>query len=79
MKATIESTWRFADVRDEKGRLAEARVWEGVTESGIPFAAFIVVALPGSGRELEFDRELDQSRPASTETLKAIAAVERRR
>lgn len=74
MKATISSTDRIIEISDPKGRRAEARVWEGVTEGGIAFTAYItqVQVRTGQGREAEFNRDLIRSDPPSAETRKAI-------
>ena len=74
MKATIISTDRMVEISDHQGRRAAARVWEGVTESGITFTAYItqVQVRAGQRREAEFNRELVQSGAPSAETVKAI-------
>lgn len=74
MKATITSTDRVVDVSDQHGRRAAARVWEGETESGIKFTAYItqVQVRAGQRREAEFNRELVQSGAPSAETIEAI-------
>lgn len=74
MKATVTSTSRVVDISDPSGRRATARVWEGVTENGVRFTAYItqVQVLKGGGREAEFNRDLAQSSPPAPETLKAI-------
>lgn len=63
MKATIKST--SAVVRSE-GR--EARVWEGVTEGGVPFEAHIsrVIVREDHSQE-EFERDLRPTPPARVE------------
>jgi hypothetical protein len=74
MKATIESTDRIVEISDASGRRASARVWEGVTEAGIPFTAYItqVQVRAGGGREAEFNRDLARSGPPSAEAVKAV-------
>jgi len=74
MKATIESTDRLVEISDPSGRRATARVWEGVTEGGVPFTAYItqVQVRAGGGREAAFNRDLVRSGPPSAETVKAI-------
>lgn len=74
MKATISSTDRLVEVSDPKGQRALARVWEGVSEGGIAFTAYItqVQVRIGQGREAEFNRDLVKSGPPSAETIKAI-------
>jgi hypothetical protein len=45
-----------------------ARVWEGKTESGIPCHAFITrICVDREQDSTEFDRELQEHRPASPE------------
>jgi hypothetical protein len=74
MKATIESTDRIVEVSDPSGRRALARVWQGVTESGVRFTAYITQTQvrSGEGREAEFNRDLVRSGPPDAETIKAI-------
>ena len=74
MKATMESTDRIVEISDPSGRRATARVWEGETEGGIPFVAYITLVQirAGQGREAEFNRELVKSGPPSVEARKAI-------
>jgi hypothetical protein len=74
MKATLTSTNRIVDVSDPQGRKAAARVWEGETEGGVKFTAYItlVQVLAGQGREAEFNRDLVKSGAPSAETIEAI-------
>jgi hypothetical protein len=74
MKATITSTDRIVEISDPQGRRAAARVWEGVTEGGVAFTAYITQTqvLAGQGREAEFNRDLIRSGPPTAETVKAI-------
>jgi hypothetical protein len=74
MKATITSTDRIVEVSDPSGRRASARVWEGVTEGGVQFTAYVTQTQvrAGEGREAEFNRDLVRSGPPSVETRKAI-------
>lgn len=41
MKATIESTSAIVDMRDHLGQPYRARVWHGVTETGVEFTLYI--------------------------------------
>ncbi len=72
MKATISSTDRIVEVSDPSGRRVAARVWEGVTEGGIPFTAYVTQVQVRDGGEAEFNRELVRSGPPSAETSRAI-------
>lgn len=74
MKATISSTDRIVEISDPQGRPALARVWEGETEAGIVFTAYItqVQVRAGQRREAEFNRDLVKSGAPSAETIKAI-------
>ncbi|WKA31584.1 hypothetical protein [Bradyrhizobium roseum] len=74
MKATIESTDCIVEISDPSGRRASARVWEGVTEGGVKFTAYITQTQvrAGAGREAEFNRDLIRSGRPSVETAKAI-------
>jgi hypothetical protein len=73
MKASIKSTDQVVTIRDPAGAKALARAWEGVTEDGIPFVAYItMVQVRSSERHEEFERDLQEHKPASAETLRAI-------
>lgn len=59
MKATIESTDRIITHRG-----VEARVWEGVTESGVRFQALIArIAVRVDADNSQFQRELQEHKP----------------
>lgn len=61
MKITIESTTKTVFING-----VEARIWEGHTESGIPMHAYITrVAVAPDLDATEFERELQEKRPAS--------------
>jgi hypothetical protein len=67
VKATIVSTDQI--VRVEK---QVARVWEGVSEKGVPFVAYVtMVQVRASADQKEFERELVH-KPADRWTLQAI-------
>jgi len=72
MKATITSTSKVLEISDPAGRRAIARVWEGVTEGGVPFTAYITQTQVRNGGEAEFERDLVRSPAPSPETMKAI-------
>lgn len=74
MKATIESTDRVVEISDPSGRRASARVWQGVTEGGVEFTAYItqIQVRAGRGREAEFNRALARSPAPDLDTIKAI-------
>lgn len=59
MKATIESTEQVITVNGHK-----ARIWEGVTEGGVPFQAVIArVAVHKDADNSQFERELMEHKP----------------
>lgn len=73
MKATIVSTDKIVPITDPNGARALARVWEGVTENGIPFVAYITRVQVRSNLDgREFERDLQEHKPADAETLRAI-------
>ena len=61
MKITIESTTKIVTLND-----VLARVWEGVTESGVPVHRFITRLAPtipvNDARQEEFQRELAEQK-----------------
>jgi hypothetical protein len=82
MKITIESTEKIVslDIReDNHGISMPARVWEGITDSGIPVHCFVTRIAPtidpddpaNAGKFTEFERELKEQRKPSVE----IAAI----
>lgn len=59
MKITLESTSTVVRVNG-----TEARVWEGMTEGGVPVVAFIVrTAVDEDHDSAEFERELIEKPP----------------
>lgn len=67
MQATIESTDKVVELVVD-GATVPARVWEGVTASGVPFHAFITrVAVKEDEDTAEFERDLYEQKPASPE------------
>lgn len=71
MKITIESTTKIVELKTDSrpgwdsGNMP-ARVWEGVTESGIPVHVFITRLAPtipvDDPRQEEFQRELSEQK-----------------
>ena len=73
MRATITSTDRIVEISDPSGRRATARAWEGITEGGVHFVAYITQTQVRAGTgEAEFNRDLVRSGPPSAEARKAI-------
>lgn len=71
MKATITSTDQIVAL-DTAGTV-RARVWEGATEGGVSFTAYIItVQVRRSADNSEFERELLEHKQAEAETLRAI-------
>ena len=77
MKATIESTDTIVDsvpiygTRERADVLA--RVWEGVTEDGVEFIAYILTLQVRSDADNSaFERELIEHKRPSAETQRAI-------
>ena len=72
MKAVMISTNRFVELPQNGGR---PRVWEGTTDSGIPFVAYVIAVHVGAGEKAAaFTRELKQSGPPSIAAENAIAS-----
>jgi hypothetical protein len=73
MKATIESTTSIIEMNDSIGRPFRCRVWEGVSEGGVAFTAYIpIVQVKTDQNNSEFERELSKQKPPDAETLRAI-------
>lgn len=79
MKATIQSTDRLVNITASSGpplrepRSVEARVWEGVTEAGVRFTAYIpLVQVATDADNSVFERELTEHKRPDPETLRAI-------
>jgi len=61
MKITLESTPEVGRLEVD-GCQVPARVWVGMTESGIPIVAFITrIGFPEGADATEFERELSQA------------------
>jgi len=65
MKVTLESTTKIVQVVID-GQMVPARIWEGTTAAGVPCHAYITRIAVAQGLDAgEFDRELEEHRPAS--------------
>lgn len=76
MKAKIESTDQIVTISAVgfTGQ-TKARVWEGVTENGVAFVAYIpLVQVHRSENNSQFERELSEHKQPKEETLYAIDA-----
>jgi len=77
MKAQITSTDRIVTI-DAVGfpdNKTKARVWEGVTEAGVRFVAYIpVVQVHKDEDNSQFERELSEHASPGPATLRAIDA-----
>lgn len=77
MKATIESTSKVvtlivSEPNRSVTREMPARIWEGVTESGVKFHAYIVrVAVALDQDQSQFENELTEARAPSAD----VAAI----
>lgn len=73
MKATIQSTSRIVEVGSAATGFVPGRVWEGVSEDGVPFFAVITrVAVHRDADNSRFEAELQEHTPPSVEQLIAI-------
>lgn len=71
MKATIESTNHT--VTRQGAENYTARVWEGVTEAGVPFTAYIVlVQVHKDDDNSQFEAELQEHKQPSEQTSRAV-------
>lgn len=62
MKVTLEQTTKIVELRTATG-VVPARIWEGVTDSGIPVHAFITrIAVHKDQDQADFERELREQR-----------------
>lgn len=76
MKAHIESTDRIVPIKAVgfEGQTL-ARVWEGKTEAGVPFVAYIpIVQVHRAEDNSQFERELREHKPPTPATMRAIDA-----
>lgn len=68
MKVTLESTDTIVELKTPNGGIMSARLWEGLTASGIPCHAFITrIAVHKDLDASQFERELQETRPVSKE------------
>ena len=76
MKATIASTDRIVTIKAigfEGSTLA--RVWEGTTEAGVPFTAYIpIIQVHKAQDNAQFEAELTEHKQPTADTLRAIDA-----
>lgn len=73
MKATIESTDQVVKMKDSQGNPYLARVWEGVSEGGVGFTAFIpTVQVARDADNTVFERELSENKAPHADTQHAI-------
>jgi hypothetical protein len=77
MKITIESTTKIVQL-EAHGRTVPARIWEGMTENGIPVIAYITRICPAipleeltAEQDAQFQRDLTEQR-APTPAAQAI-------
>ena len=67
MKATLESTSKIVDLVKD-GTSFPARIWEGETEAGVQFHAYITrVAAHEDADPTQFEKELTETRAPSPE------------
>lgn len=79
MKATITSTDKVVEINAigpdglTQGGMTQARVWEGATESGIRFTAYIpLVQVRTKDDNSQFERELSEHKRPDPGTQRAI-------
>lgn len=71
MKAVIESTTVIVNL-DKEGKV-QARVWEGVTDGGVAFVAYVAVCqVRRNADNSEFERELREHKTPDVNTQHAI-------
>lgn len=76
MKAHISSTDQIVDINAVGyPSMTKARVWEGLTEGGIRFTAYIPLVQVHKGDDnSQFERELSEHKPPEDWTKRAIDA-----
>lgn len=75
MKATITSTDRVVDIAGTADGVVQARVWEGVSDGGVPFTAYVtLVQVLRTEDNSEFERELHEHKAPEPATRRAIDA-----
>jgi hypothetical protein len=72
MKATLESTSKVVTLVEPDRLHLQARIWEGCTEKGVRFHAYIVrVAVANDLDQTQFAAELQETRTPSAD----VAAI----
>lgn len=76
MKAKIESTDQIVTINAVGAPgYTKARVWEGITESGVAFTAYIpLVQVHKDADNAQFERELTEHKRPEPWTVAAISA-----
>lgn len=76
MNASITSTDQIVEIDAVGGSgRTMARVWEGVTERGVQFVAYIpLVQVRRTADNAQFEAELSEHKRPDTDTVRAIAA-----
>ncbi|MDO8534228.1 MAG: hypothetical protein Q7S17_05745 [Xanthobacteraceae bacterium] len=73
MKASITSTNQVVEMKDLQGRAYTARVWEGESEGGVKFTAYIpTVQVARDADNSVFERELSEHVAPRADTMRAI-------
>ena len=73
MKATITSTTEVVEISDPHGKRALARVWEGISDRGVPFVAYITcVQVRRDADNSQFEAELGEHKAPDLATMRAI-------
>jgi hypothetical protein len=73
MRAKIVSTDKIVAL-DAAGKI-KARVWEGVSENGVPFVLYVAYTQVRRVEDTaEFDRDLRECKEPDAETMRAINA-----
>jgi hypothetical protein len=73
MRATIKSTSAITEMKDPKGRPYACRVWEGETEAGVKFTAYIgMVQVSSKDDNAEFEMDLAESTPPRADTIRVM-------
>lgn len=73
MRASISSTDQVVEMKDCDGKPFRSRVWEGVTDAGVKFVAYIpVVQVARDEDNYVFELELREHSAPSAATSRAI-------
>lgn len=71
MKITIESTSKLVEIQSDVGASIPARIWEGMTDTGIPVHCYVTRICPSllpplsPAIEAEFKESLMECKPPS--------------